>query len=33
MPITKGQGNPNWTREETILAMDLLVRSDGAIPS
>lgn len=24
MPITKGHGNPDWTREETILALDLL---------
>ncbi len=24
MPITKGHGNPTWTREETILALDLL---------
>lgn len=27
MPVTKGQGNPDWTREETILAMDLLARN------
>ncbi len=26
MPVTKGQGNPTWTREETILALDLLYR-------
>lgn len=24
MPITKGHGNPTWTRDETILALDLL---------
>lgn len=27
MPETRGQSNPNWTREETILAMELLVRN------
>ncbi|MGF0521843.1 HNH endonuclease [Agrobacterium pusense] len=26
MPVTKGQGNPDWTRDETILALDLLYR-------
>lgn len=29
MPITKGQGNPNWTKEETILALDLLLKADS----
>jgi 5-methylcytosine-specific restriction protein A len=24
MPITKGHGNPTWTKDETILALDLL---------
>ncbi len=24
MPITQGHGNPNWTKDETILALDLL---------
>ncbi len=28
MPETKGQGNPDWTREETILALDLLYRHE-----
>lgn len=26
MPVTKGHGNPNWTRDETILALDLLYK-------
>lgn len=26
MPITQGHGNPKWTEEETILALDLLYR-------
>lgn len=26
MPITKGSGNPRWTRDETILALDLYLR-------
>jgi 5-methylcytosine-specific restriction enzyme A len=26
MPITRGSGNPKWTKEETILALDLLYR-------
>lgn len=24
MPVTQGHGNPDWTREETLLALDLL---------
>ena len=32
MPVTKGQGNPDWTREETILALDLALRSYPKIP-
>jgi 5-methylcytosine-specific restriction protein A len=28
MPITTGQGNPDWTRDETILALELLMRSE-----
>lgn len=32
MPITKGQGNPDWTRDETILAMDLLIRRRPQVP-
>lgn len=26
MPITQGGGNPDWTRDETLLALDLLYR-------
>lgn len=26
MPVTKGHGNPDWTRDETILALDLLYK-------
>ena len=27
MPVTQGQGNPDWTRDETVLAMDVLLKS------
>lgn len=36
MPITKGSGNPRWTRDETILALDLYLKLDlrhGRAPS
>jgi len=33
MAVTKGHGNPNWTREEIILALDLYLDCDGHIPS
>ncbi|CCE98420.1 hypothetical protein SFHH103_03929 [Sinorhizobium fredii HH103] len=33
MARTKGHGNPNWTRDETILALDLYFRLEGNIPS
>ena len=33
MAVTKGQGNPNWTRDEIILALDLYFEFDGKIPS
>ncbi|GLU34028.1 HNH endonuclease [Trinickia caryophylli] len=33
MARTHGHGNPNWTREETILALDLYFELDGKIPS
>ncbi len=33
MAVTKGQGNPNWTRDEIILALDLYFDFDGKIPS
>jgi len=32
MTVTKGQGNPNWTRDETILALDLYFQFEGKIP-
>jgi 5-methylcytosine-specific restriction protein A len=32
MAVTKGQGNPDWTREEVILALDLYNAFDGKIP-
>ncbi len=33
MAVTQGHGNPNWTREETLLALDLYLSLKGAIPS
>lgn len=33
MPITKGQRNPKWNRDETILALELYFKSDGHPPS
>ena len=33
MARTSGHGNPSWTRDETILALDLYFEFDGAIPS
>ena len=33
MAVTHGHGNPNWTRDETILALDLYFRCNGKIPS
>lgn len=33
MAKTTGHGNPRWTRDETILALDLYFRCDGRIPS
>lgn len=33
MAITQGHGNPNWTRDETILALDLYLQFDGNVPS
>ncbi|WP_082655932.1 HNH endonuclease [Aureimonas sp. D3] len=29
MPVTQGAGNPDWTKEETLLALELLARHDG----
>lgn len=31
MPITQGSGNPDWTRDETLLALDLLYRHGAPI--
>lgn len=33
MAKTHGHGNPNWTRDETILALDLFQQLDGNVPS
>ena len=33
MAVTQGHGNPNWTRDETILALDLFLQLDGNVPS
>lgn len=33
MAVTQGHGNPKWTRDETILALDLYFDSVGKIPS
>lgn len=31
MPVTQGAGNPDWNRDETLLALDLLYRHDTPI--
>lgn len=33
MAVTKGHGNPDWTREEVILALNLFNELKGVIPS
>lgn len=33
MARTQGHGNPNWTRDETILALDLYLKLEGVVPS
>src|SRR5690349_11576661 len=33
MARTQGHGNPKWTRDETILALDLYFRCKGKMPS
>lgn len=33
MAITKGHGNPAWTRDETLLALNLYIEVDGKVPS
>lgn len=31
MPVTKGAGNPDWNRDETLLALDLLYRHGAPV--
>ena len=31
MPVTKGAGNPDWSRDETLLALDLLYKHGNPI--
>lgn len=33
MPVTQGHGNPDWSREETILALDVVLRHYPRLPS
>ncbi|MUO79696.1 HNH endonuclease [Agrobacterium vitis] len=33
MARTQGHGNPNWTRDETILALNLFQKLNGDVPS
>jgi len=33
MAVTEGHGNPDWTREETILALDLYLECDKRVPA
>ncbi len=33
MAVTQGHGNPNWTRDETLLALDLYLSLKGPVPS
>ena len=33
MARTQGHGNPDWTRDETILALDLYFKCNGRMPS
>jgi 5-methylcytosine-specific restriction protein A len=32
MAVTQGHGNPDWSRDETILALDLYFNCNGAMP-
>lgn len=32
MAVTSGQGNPKWTREETILALELYFETAPSVP-
>ena len=33
MTVTHGHGNPDWTRDEVVLALDLYFGCNGSIPS
>lgn len=33
MAVTHGHGNPHWTRDETILALNLYFECEGRVPS
>jgi 5-methylcytosine-specific restriction protein A len=33
MAVTQGHGNPDWTRDETILALDLYFNCNGTMPT
>lgn len=33
MAVTHGHGNPKWTRDETLLALNLYLECGGAVPS
>lgn len=33
MAVTQGHGNPKWTRDETVLALDLYLTLKGHVPS
>lgn len=33
MAVTQGHGNPKWTRDETLLALDLYFNLNGQVPS
>ena len=32
MAVTQGHGNPNWARDETLLALNLYQRLGGQVP-
>jgi 5-methylcytosine-specific restriction protein A len=32
MAVTQGHGNPNWTRDEVLLALDLYLRCADRVP-
>ena len=33
MAVTKGHGNPDWTKDETILALDVYLQAGKALPA